>query len=105
MKTEKTSVRLSSQQLSALDEICKKNGGCSRGQVIREAIDLLTKDVSNKDFDTNEPKKETNLEHKPITEKVKEEPVSTNIISIDGIPREKFLSGEYKIEIDSNGKF
>jgi len=82
MKDEKTSIRLSSKQLSALDEICKKDG-CSRGKVIRDAIDIITKNASN--------------------QYLTKEPASPKIISIDGIPIEKFHSGEYKIENDSNG--
>ena len=85
MKDEKTSLRLSSEQMEALDEICKKND-CSRGKVIRDAIDMVTKNT-NQDS-AKESKKSA----------------SAKIISIDGIPIEKFQSGEYKIENDSNGK-
>ena len=52
MKSDKkTSVRLSSQQMADLDEICKKNGNRSRGNIIREAINLVTKGTSEIPFE------------------------------------------------------
>lgn len=48
---KKTSVRLSSQQMADLDEICKKNGNCSRSKIIREAINLVTKGTSQIPFE------------------------------------------------------
>ena len=107
MKSDKkTSIRLSSQQIIDLDKICKNNG-CSRSKAIKSAIDLVTKGISEIDFGTKKPqtreqesKKETKLEPKPT---LKEIPTA-KITSIDGIPIEKFQSGEYKLVTDSFGK-
>ena len=63
-----------------------KKDGCSRGKVIRDAIDLVTKETQNKD---------------PV--KKPKEPAQLKITSIDGIPIEKFHSGEYKVEFYDNG--
>ena len=111
MKSDKkTSVRLSSQQIIDLDKICKNNG-CSRSKAIKSAIDLVTKGTSEIDFGTKKPqtreqesKKETKQEPNLTLEKI-EEPKPTlkeiptaKITSIDGIPIEKFQSGEYYIQ-------
>lgn len=72
MKSDKkTSIRLSSQQMADLDEICKKNGNCSRGNIIREAINLVTKGASDIPFEVT--RKIDNSDRLPEIIKVEKE--------------------------------
>ena len=55
MKSDKkTSIRLPAEQMMDLDKICKKNGNCSRANVIKESINQVTKGTSSINFRTDE---------------------------------------------------
>jgi len=95
-KIKPTSIRLGSELLEEIDSECSAIG-CSRNDRIKDILDSYfeEKELEAEEKEVEEEKKEE--EPKIIVEDIPK-PVMSKITSIDGIPIEKFQSGEYYIQ-------